>query len=109
MPRQINPLTQAVLDRLSDNQWHDYEDVIRDVEYLIPPGVAYKQAEFNYQVRYPDKERKVEPDKKSLVRSGQRYLVVRTLISLRSTGKVEVLYSNEQTRRKPKSVRLIPR
>lgn len=44
-----HPVTFAILELMKDGEWHDREEVIREVNHVIPHGVAYRRADQTYR------------------------------------------------------------
>lgn len=42
MPRALHPWTQAVLDHLTDREWHDRDDAVVAGCRQVPPGRALR-------------------------------------------------------------------
>lgn len=40
-----SPVLSKALEILSDGEWHDREEVIREVQKLVTPGIAYRHME----------------------------------------------------------------
>lgn len=112
-PRQdASPWTLALLKLLEDGEWRDYRDVLREVSPLVPPAVAFRKAEYFREYHYKSKGEEVRErshgDRNDTIKTGQRYIVGRTIAALRRHGRIEVEYAEGTGKRKrPQRVRRV--
>lgn len=110
-PRQTaHPWTLKILEILANKEWHDYEAVMEEAAPLVPPGMAWRQAEEN-RVTYYSRRRvptgeRVRGDRNDTIKTGQRYYVSRGIRSLRTSGRIEVEYGGQAVKKRPTRLRL---
>lgn len=70
-----SPLLKRAVELTEDGQWHDYDDVVRELCKLVPPGKAMRRAEKSRRytgpperTKYDETERVLETGKKSYAR-----------------------------------------
>lgn len=79
MSGRMSPHGRRVRELLSDGEWHPLEEVYRVAGPVIPPGQAYRRAEYNrvrqlQQRSIPPKPR-VKGTREMAINSGRRNLV----------------------------------
>lgn len=103
MGTPLSPWRARVHEILSDGEWHDLEQVVRDAMRLVPPGKAYRQAERNRKRQHPGP--RTRGDEGTAIHSGQRQLVMssvhaavrRGVLERRSFGSAVLLRDPNQT------------
>lgn len=107
---KAHPWTEKILEILSDGEWHDYKDVRDSAARLVPPGVAFRQAEANRVRHYQRQGREVVERKygsrEDTVLSGQRAFVNKSLTNLIRRGRVEAVYGAQPRRKRAEKIRL---
>ena len=102
--RDAFPSTLAIMNILSDGEWHDYETVMFVAMESIPPGMAYRASEQRKKFRNLS-GRRTSVEKSDVIRFGQRHLAYRSLYSLKYANKVEIEYEPSSSKR-PKAVKV---
>lgn len=75
---------------LADGEWHDIEDVIREVAKSVPPGVATRTAERHRKAKVIDGSRPNNGYKGNPVLVGARRVARELIWSRKHRGTVEV-------------------
>lgn len=110
--RTEHPWTQAILSLLDDGEWHDYRETVRVASACVPEEQAFAKAEYYRQYHYTRRGAMVADrrygDREDTVKTGQRFIVSKSLQSLAKRGKIELSYdeADTRTRKRPVSVRL---
>lgn len=114
MPRQRteHAWTLRVIEAISDGEWHAYEDVVKEAMAEVPEQPAFDKAEWYREYHYRKKGK--EPaarrygDREDTIRTGQRFIVSRSIQSLRRRRLVEVQYEDKGgVRKRPTAIRSI--
>lgn len=107
------PWKQALLEALEGGDWHPYNDVLSAVAPTVPPDMAFQKAEYYRQYHYR-KKGKQPSDRQhgtnlDTVKTGQRFIVSRTIQNLKRRGLVEVEGKTLPggTRQRPYRIRLV--
>lgn len=93
---RLSDLAIRILKALEDGEWHDQEDVIEKVQYLIPPGEAFRIGE-SISV---GKNRSMD----DIIQSGRRARTVTMINNLLANNRIQRV--GEKGRGKPKSLRV---
>lgn len=118
MVRQ-QPWTDALLKVLDDGEWHDYQDVLREVCPSVPAEKAFQKAEYYRHYHYL-KQGKEPPqhddgspkrrygDQTNTIKTGQKFIISRAIQNLCRRGVVEVetVMKTGGKRSRPISIRL---
>lgn len=72
-PSASPPLVRAVMI-CKDGQWHDFEEVVREVGKVIPPGKAMRRAERNRILSGGPPQRCAKYDVTRIMAAGKRSL-----------------------------------
>lgn len=97
MGTPLSPWRARVQEVLSDGEWHDFEQVVRDAMRLVPPGKAFRHAERNRLRQHPGP--RTRGDEGVAIHSGQRQIVAtsiyagikRGVLERRKFGSVDLL------------------
>ncbi len=106
-----HPWTLRLLEKIKDGEWYDYRDVLIEVSELVPPGMAWRKAEYYREYHY--RSRGKEPsdrkygDRNDTIKTGQRLIVGKSITDLRRRGRIEVEYdeASNSKRKTPKRIR----
>lgn len=106
-----HPWTTKIIEILQDNEWHPYDEILDLTSPMVPPGMAWRQAEESrlrhYQKRGTPPGERTRGGRNDTIKSGQRYYINRAVKSLRHTGRIEVEYGTQEIRKRPTRIRLI--
>ena len=104
---RTTPWRIAIMERLADGEWHDYQPLLAEFAHMVPPGQAYRFAEtLRLEAGGPEKRRIPAADA-DIIRTGQRAVIRKTIGTIRKTGRLESEQS-DTGRREIKRIRLNP-
>lgn len=117
MPRSRtdHPWTKRLLDALSDGEWHDYREMVREASQEVPEELAEERA--NYYRNYHYKRIGLSPadrrygGREETIKTGQRFVVSKIIQALAKSQVVQIQYDSQttgRTRKRPQKIRLTP-
>jgi hypothetical protein len=98
MPMPISETSKAILEVLSDKEWHNRWDVYVQMSHKIPAGLALRRHDSERRGAWLRARRVQDPDapplrgaeaREDLISRGRRYLFQRMLYDLLKMGYVE--------------------
>lgn len=107
--KQAHPWTVRLLEILDGGttlpgDWRDYQDILDEVAPLVPDDIAWKKAEWYREYHYKKSGKPVKPrrygDSADTIKTGQRFIVAKSIQDLRRHGRVEVEYASDTAKRK---------
>lgn len=104
IPSHTKDWTVRLLKHLADGEWHPYEEIMDEISPTIPPGTAFRCAEY-YRSYYYKKAGREVSDRKyghttDTIKTGQRLLLGRSIQGLNRKGRLEVEYDETNPKRK---------
>lgn len=91
MPAPTTAWTRRALDELADGDWHPYADIVATAATTVPPGRAYRSAEYNRQhpTRRSAPGPRVRGDADTAIATGARETARRAILQLIRRGTVQ--------------------
>jgi len=108
------PWKTALVEALSDGEWHNYKQIVQDISSSVPPDMGFNKGEYYRQYHYRKKGQ--EPPKRrygtdtDTMRTGQRVVLSRTIQNLCHSHVIEIQRTTDPgVRSRPEFIRLLKR